>query len=70
MTTKSASELANEELLPYLLTAEQVCEVFQISRMTLWRLEQKEKIKAVRLGTQTKRYSIPALEEFVRNNKA
>ena len=65
MKTTNTNELANENSLPYLLTQEQVCEVFQISRMHLWRLEKFYGLKSIKVGKKMKRYSIPDLENFI-----
>ena len=61
-------ELASESRVPYLLTAAQVCEVFQISRMQLWRLETQKGLKSVKVGKRMKRYAIPDLEEYISAN--
>jgi hypothetical protein len=65
MKTTNTHELANENSLPYLLTQEQVCEVFQISRMQLWRLEKLYGLRSIKVGKKMKRYSIPDLENFI-----
>ena len=52
-----------EEQVPYMLTGNQVCEIWGICKMTLSRLC-KRGLKSVKIGG-TRRYLVSDLEEYV-----
>lgn len=68
MTEKTMTQ-GLEDRLPYLLTAQQVCEVLQISRMTLLRVEKAGKIKSTIVGRKCKRFHIPDIEEYIKASR-
>ena len=54
---------------PQLLTADKVCEIFSISRVTLWDWDKKGMTKPIRLGN-LKRYRLSDIEELLKDKKS
>ncbi len=52
-----------------LLTLDQVCKKFNVSKMTVRRLEKQGRLMAVYIGERFKRYSKTELEKFIQNNQ-
>ena len=51
-----------------LMTRRQVAELFQVSQLTVIRMEQDGKLQAIRLGAGSVRYRRSEVEKFISNS--